>query len=160
MGTFLNFPIKELITQKYSFKQSNNNNISKLDNNNIKNENNDLIIQTQPKRNMCSIIYNNDQNKIKLFGNDFINNNKDKCYLEINNEKTELKEYLEINNKELKQIEIKLYETKPITNMYFMFDGCNSLQSLPDISKWETKNVTDMCYMFYDCSSLKSLSDI
>ena len=68
MGTFLNFPIKEFITQKYSLKQSNNNNISKLDNNNnIKNENNDLIIQTQPKGNMCSIIYNNDENEIKLF---------------------------------------------------------------------------------------------
>ena len=60
MGTFLNFPIKEFITQKYSLKQSNNNIISKLENNNnIKNENNDLIIQTQPKGNMCSIIYNN-----------------------------------------------------------------------------------------------------
>ena len=158
MGTFLNFPIKEFIAQKYSFKQSNN--ISKLDNNNIKKENNDLIIQTQPKRKMCTIIYNNNQNIIKIFDKNFIKNNKDKFYLIINNEKTELKEYIEINNKELKQIEIKLYETKPITNMSYMFYECSSLQSLPDISKWNTEKVTNMYDMFYYCTSLQYLPDI
>ena len=140
MGTFLNFPIKEFIAQKYSLKQSNNN-IKKSDNNNIKKKNNDLIIQTHTKRNICSIIYNNDGNNIKIYDNNFIKYNKDKCYIIINNKKTSLKEYLEINNKELKQIKIKLYETKPITNMSHMFYFCISLQSLPDISKWETKNI-------------------
>ena len=110
--------------------------------------------------NEMTIIYKNDENKIKLFDKDFINNNKDNCYLIINNEKTELKEYLEINNNKLKQIEIKLYETKPITNMRSMFSSCSSLQSLPDISKWNTENVTDMSYMFDSCSSLQSLPDI
>ena len=90
----------------------------------------------------------------------FINNNKDNFYLIINNEKTELKEYLEINNNKLKQIEIKLYETKPITNMIYMFYDCRSLQSLPDISKWNTEKVTNMNGMFYQCSSLTSLPDI
>ena len=160
LGTFLNFPIKEFIAQKYSLKQSNNNNIKKSDNNNIKKKNNDLVIQTQPKRNICSIIYNNNKYPTKIFGKDFIKNNKDKGYLIINNEKTELKEYLEINNKKLKQIEIKLYETKIITDMSYMFCGCNSLRYLPDISKWETKNATNMSYMFYECRSLKSLPDI
>ena len=156
MGTFLNFPIKEFIAQKYSLKQSNNN-IKKSDNNNIKKKNNDLVIQTQPKRNMCSLIYNNNKYETKIFGKDFIKNNKDKGYLIINNEKTELKEYLEINNKKLKQIEIKLYETKIISDMSYMFCGCNSLRYLPDISKWEIKNATNMSYMFYECRSLKSL---
>ena len=27
--------------------------------------------------------------------------------------------------------------------MSYMFYGCSSLNSLPDISKWDTKNVTD-----------------
>jgi len=35
-----------------------------------------------------------------------------------------------------------------------MFDGCYSLESLPDISKWNTNNVIDMSGMFADCSSL------
>ena len=41
-----------------------------------------------------------------------------------------------------------------------MFYGCNSLNSLPDISKWDTKNVTTMDYMFSFCNSLNSLPDI
>ena len=41
-----------------------------------------------------------------------------------------------------------------------MFYDCNSLNSLPDISKWNTSNVTDMSCMFFDCSSLNSLPDI
>ena len=41
-----------------------------------------------------------------------------------------------------------------------MFDGCNSLISLPDISKWNTSNVTDMSGMFDGCNSLISLPRI
>ena len=44
--------------------------------------------------------------------------------------------------------------------MSYMFYLCNSLKSLPDISKWDTKNVTNMSCMFYYCKSLKSLPDI
>ena len=32
-----------------------------------------------------------------------------------------------------------------------IFDECNSLSSLPDISKWNTSNVTNMYNMFDDC---------
>jgi len=42
----------------------------------------------------------------------------------------------------------------------FMFYGCSSLSSLPDISKWNTNNVTNMSSKFYGCSSLSSLPDI
>ena len=106
-----------------------------------------------------TIIYNNNkENKIKLFGTDFIENNKDKCYIIIDNKKTELKEYIE--NIKQNKIEIKLYETGIITNMSYMFYGCNSLNSLPDISKWETKNVTNMNYMLSGCKFLESLPDI
>ena len=41
-----------------------------------------------------------------------------------------------------------------------MFSYCESLISLPDISKWNTTNVTNMNHMFYFCNSLKSLPDI
>ena len=37
---------------------------------------------------------------------------------------------------------------------------CNSLISLPDISKWNTKNVTDMSSMLRDYTSLISVPDI
>ena len=41
-----------------------------------------------------------------------------------------------------------------------MFYNCESLKSLPDISKWNTSNVTNMEDMFYYCGSLESLPDI
>ena len=44
--------------------------------------------------------------------------------------------------------------------MSYMFSGCSSLKSLPDISKLDTKNITNINYMFYGCNSLKSLPDI
>ena len=55
---------------------------------------------------------------------------------------------------------IKLKYTNNVTNMEYMFYGCSSLSSLPDISKWNTNNVTNMGYMFDGCSSLSSLPDI
>ena len=82
-------------------------------------------------KNMMTIIYNiNYENKVKLFDEDFIKNNKNNCYLVVNDIKQELIDYLEINTKEQEQLEIKLYETNTITNMYCMFYKCSSLVSL------------------------------
>ena len=40
--------------------------------------------------------------------------------------------------------------------MSYMFSGCESLSSLPDISKWNTSNVKRMEDMFRGCNeSLK-----
>ena len=44
--------------------------------------------------------------------------------------------------------------------MSYMFKECNSLISLPDISKWNTTNVTHMSAMFTGCKSLILLTDI
>ena len=41
-----------------------------------------------------------------------------------------------------------------------MFNGCISLESLPDISNWNTGNITHMNFLFNNCSSLISLPDI
>jgi surface protein len=148
-----------------NLKEINNNNkiidiIKNINNNNIKDKIYDIIdLYNNMDKNKMTIIYNNnDKNKIKLFGEDFIKNNKDNCYLIINNKKQELTEYIEI--KEQQKLEIKLYETKNITDMSGMFCNCSSLSSLPDISKWDAKNITDMSCMFRDCSSLSSLPDI
>ena len=47
-----------------------------------------------------------------------------------------------------------------VNNMSYMFKGCSSLLSLPDISKWNTNKVTSMSMMFLECTSLSSLPDI
>ena len=44
--------------------------------------------------------------------------------------------------------------------MSYMFSGCSSLKSLPDISNWNTSNVIIMNNIFFGCSSLHSLPDI
>ena len=136
-----------------NLKEINNNNkiidiIKNINNNNIKDKIYDIIdLYNNMDKNKMTIIYNNnDENKIKLFGEDFIKNNKDNCYLIINNKKQELTEYIEI--KEQQKLEIKLYETKNITNMSYMFCECSSLSSLPDISKWELNEKLNTYQMF------------
>ena len=111
-----------------------------------------------------TIIYNiqSYDNSIRLFGNNFVKNNINNCYLLIDGQKIKLCEKL-ILKKEQKNkniLEIKLIETNKITNMSYMFYDCSKLNNLPDISKWNTKNVTDMKYMFRGCSSLNNLPDI
>ena len=115
----------------------------------------------QINKNEMTIIYKIEIGniRIKLFGEEFIKNNKNNCKIILNNKEFNIFEYLSVdkNNEILK---IKLKEIKAITNMSHMFSDCKSLQSLTDISNWNTINVTDMSYMFYNCESLTSLSDI
>ena len=138
--------------------------------------------------NQMRIIYNiENKNKISIFSTNFINNNRNNCYIIIEGEKKELCEYLTINEKQKEKNELEIilienkiindfsymfsdslktlpdisrWNTENITNMSHMFFGCNLLESLPDISKWDTKNVKDMSYMFSGCKSLVSLPDI
>ena len=47
--------------------------------------------------------------------------------------------------------------TKNVTDMSYMFSGCQKLPSL-DLSKFNTANVTNMSNMFDDCNKLSSLT--
>ena len=44
--------------------------------------------------------------------------------------------------------------------MVRIFSCCELLQTLPDLSKWDTSNINDMGSMFEECNSLTSLPDI
>ena len=61
-------------------------------------------------KNEITIIYKVSKNKntIKLFGLNFIKNNKDKCKYIYENKEYELKEYLNIYDNNIDEIEIKL----------------------------------------------------
>ena len=61
-----------------------------------------------------------------------------------------------LDNKRLQVLEILDVDTSNVTDMSYMFKGCNSLTTL-DVSSFNTSNVTDMSHMFYNCSSLKTL---
>jgi len=107
-----------------------------------------------------SIIYNIDKkdeeyNKyINIFGIVFVENNKDKCKMIIDNKEYEITDRYNIENFNNNELKIKLKEINNVTDMSYMFYCCYLLSSLSDISKWNTSNVTNMSFMFDRCSSL------
>ena len=98
------------------------------------------------------------EGKVRIFGRNFVKNNKNKCKIIIDEKKYEIKEELNINKEKI--IEIKLIEINNITDMSYMFSGCSSLSNLPDISKWNINKHANISFMFIGCSSLKSLPDL
>ena len=103
---------------------------------------------------------------IRIFGNEFVENNKDKCKIIINGNEHDLSTHLNINKKQLNNdiLEIKIRGIKQIRNLNSMFKGEFEdnvpLLNLPDISNWNTKYITNLSCMFSDCSSLLTLPDI
>ena len=57
----------------------------------------------------------------------------------------------------LTSLDVSNFNTQNATNMYYMFQGCSSLKSL-DVSNFNTQNVTNMYYMFQGCGSLTSIN--
>ena len=106
------------------------------------------------------IKYKVDKNEIRLFGNDFVQRYKNICRIIINGKEEELRELKTFSRfgKKIEQYEIKLRGIQNIDNLNHMFYNCESLLSLPDISKWNISNVTDMSYMFSWYKSLTSSS--
>ena len=106
-------------------------------------KNMEILIKYKPKK--------DNEEKVRIFGKNFVNKNIDKCKIIYKEREYELKEYFEgidynYDNKE--EFEIKLKGIANITNMSGMFSGCYSLLSLPDISKWNTSKAKFMMYMF------------
>ena len=103
------------------------------------------------------------KDKIRIFGNTFINNNIQKCKIIYKEKEYDLVAYFEdidgfYNNKET--IEFKLKGINNISDMSSLFDNCKSLYFLPNISRWNTSNITNMNKLFFRCDSLLSISDI
>ena len=135
-------------------KDINNGNINKKDEiNKDLNDNNQITIKYK---------INKDENKIKIFGKNFVENNKEKCKIICNNIFYDLTEYFDISSYDKNNdiFEINLFGINNIINMSFMFHECKELLSLNDIYKIDTKNTFDMKYMFYNCFSLLSIPDI
>ena len=83
-----------------------------------------------------------EMSKNKLFGERFVRNNKNNCKIVINGKEKELVSFYDIERLEENEIlEIKLKGINNIKDMSYMFCGCLSLISLPDISKWKTDKI-------------------
>jgi len=92
---------------------------------------------------------------IRIFGKNFVENNKNNCYLIIKNTKVDLCEEYKIEKDE--RLKITLVKDKPIKDMSHMFYNCDYLSCITDKSKWNTDNVSDMNSMFYGCIALDYL---
>ena len=78
-------------------------------------------------------IENNDNsNSIRIIGEDFVKNNKNKGLLIINNKKVSLKSMMSINN--IKDIKIKIILNKNISNKSCLFKNCQKLESISYLS--------------------------
>lgn len=56
----------------------------------------------------------------------------------------------------LTSLDVSAFDTRNVTSMSYMFGSCRSVEHL-DLSDFNTSNVTDMSYMFAGCNSLKDL---
>ena len=102
-----------------------------------------------------------DENKIKIFGTNFVKKNKNNFKILYHKKNYNLEEYFNLNNDSIKtdKLEIELKTIKEATDLSEMFYGCSSLLSLSDITYWDTSKVISMYKMFNGCLSLISLSD-
>jgi len=124
------------------------------DANTHKNENDFIIIRYK---------INPKSNYVKIFGTDFVLNNKDKCSIQFGDKISQLSDYFYIDKKYMDNnefLEIKLIGISDITDLSYMFSNCTSLISLIDASNWDVSKCTKMSYMFNNCKLLKTLPDL
>ena len=139
-------------------------------------------------KNEIDLVYNipNNNKEIKIFGDEFVERNKDLCKIIYKEKQYDLAETFTCNEIKDNILKIKLIGINNVTDLTSMFEGCSHLSNLsnfsnfdttyvilmdslfsncdffelPDISNWNTGNVRLMKSMFEGCSSLKSLPDI
>ena len=126
-------------------------------------------------------------NKIRLFGGDFVTNNRKRKIL-YNKKELKLEEFIPIKNANQKELEIQLksinkinsmknmfcsckfksiiffhknleINISTITNMFGMFYDCRELEYI-DLSIFDTSKVTNMNFMFHNCHKLKKIKGI
>ena len=104
------------------------------------------------------------QKKLKLFGDNFVKNNRNNCEIIIDGNKYELRNYINIENfnhkNESKIFKIQLTGIKSITDMSYMFHKCNNLSSVSYLSQINTSKVTSMRCLFEHCILLETVEGI
>ena len=106
------------------------------------------------------INYIKNKREINIFGNYFVNINKNICKMIIDNKEYNISEKYIVKKNNNNILKIKLKGIKKVVDVSYMFYNCSQLLSLPDISNWNTKDIISMNDLFYNCSSLKSLPDL
>ena len=107
--------------------------------------------------------------KIQLFGEIFVNNNKDNCFLIIKGkffglkEKIELKEIVgeeAINYPFILEVKLLERQRKVMHDFSSMFNEISTITPDSSFEKYDSSNIRSMKNMFYNCKTLEKLPDI
>ena len=94
--------------------------------------------------NIFKCVYCQNNNKVRILGEKFVNKNKYKCKIIYKNKIFELKEWLEDidkNYKYKKLIKLKLKFVNNIIDISYLFEGCNKLLSVLEVVKGNRKKI-------------------
>ena len=113
----------------------------------------------------CNMIINNEQKELNSFY-DFGKENEEGFYeaeltikLKINNDFTDISHMFD-GCDNISSIKIISFNTSKIENMAYLFNHCEILEQLPNISNWDISNVTNIKFIFGRCRKLKFIPDI
>ena len=76
----------------------------------------------------------NNSNELKILGEEFVKNNKNKGFLIIDNKKKKLNSKYDISNHNFSQIKIQMVLNRNIFNKSCIFKNCESLESFTPFS--------------------------
>ena len=110
-------------------------------------------------KNIINIIYyyiEKDGEK-NIFGENFVENNKEKIELVINGIKNKL-----VKKYKLKKGEnnIQIIVKEKLIYLKDMFNGCRTLKNIDELKYLDTKDITDFSDMFRECSSLSDIKPL
>ena len=143
----ININNNKIKNNEYNEKNNNEN----INNNQIKNNE----INLNENVNTINLIYSvKTKGNYNIFGNKFIENNKDNLELKVNGKEKLLAHFCELNPGD--NI-ISIIVKKKLTNLNGMFYGCENLKDISNLKYLNVSDVKDCSYIFYKCSSLSDI---
>ena len=137
-----------ILNSRYIFEEDKKEKINKKINNFLWEENEINIIY-------CTK-FKDDYN---IFGEQFVENNKENLELIINGKRNKLISNCQLQNGE-NIIKLIIKNKNKLTDLSNMFNWCDSLKDIKGLSNLDVKNVKDFSYMFYGCPSLTDINPL
>ena len=150
-----------------------NQEVKKENKDNKDNKENNIILEKSNTNSYMVLKYSPNlkkikDNKIKIFGKKFYENNRYNCSMVIKNKEYPISEYYTKNKNDLNkddELELRLNQIKAMSDMSNMFHSEATepsiyLSEIISINNWDISKVSDMSNLFSNCTLLKSIPDI
>ena len=99
--------------------------------------------------------FTKEEGEFNIFGNKFVENNRNNIDLIINGIKNNLIEKLYLKKGEN---DVKFIIKNKITNLEYMFEWCSCLKNIDGLKYLDTKNINNFSYMFFKCHILSDIN--